>query len=304
MTNTVTFDDEWLDQLTLATGVHGSPSEGMCWMEAIAFTQGEDFTDHPDCVSPAIAAFARSWQDALDDEGRQRLIKPLFWDVVGTRTGDPKVESELAWMAIDWLGRVHTPAWFRHAGLTEQAEALAGMEKLSTATVPSAVSCLVDAREAARLVSQEAKRAAIKEEAVGEPAAKIAAWEALRPIAVHAAESAVGEAVREAAGEAAGEPARSLGWPGSAAQTKAWDAVRGTVWEAAGEAAWVTVGEASWNAARDAAGEVACFADRDAARGAARKAARDALVPVKVELRTSAAALIERMCDHARSARG
>ena len=108
--------DAWFDSLELARGAHNTPGDGMCWMEAVAFLAGENFSDHPECVSPVIASFGRSWQDALNNDDRQRLIKPLFFDVLGTRTNNPAVESELAWMATDWLVRVHTPAWLRPAG--------------------------------------------------------------------------------------------------------------------------------------------------------------------------------------------
>ena len=48
---------DWLQHLKLESGKHHQPEDGMCWMEAIAFATGEDFTDHPECVSPVIAAF-------------------------------------------------------------------------------------------------------------------------------------------------------------------------------------------------------------------------------------------------------
>jgi hypothetical protein len=42
-------------------------------MELASMLAGEPFSDHPRCVSPAIAAFLRRYNDILDDESRQDL---------------------------------------------------------------------------------------------------------------------------------------------------------------------------------------------------------------------------------------
>ncbi len=39
----------------------------LCIMEAVAFMAGEPWSDSPACASPVIAAFLRSWNDALSD---------------------------------------------------------------------------------------------------------------------------------------------------------------------------------------------------------------------------------------------
>lgn len=220
---------EWLDQLELADGAHSTPGDGMCWMEAVAFAQGEDFTDHPDCVSPVIAAFGRSWQDALSGDDRQRLIKPLFWDVVGTRANDPAVESELAWLAVDWLVRIHTPAWLRLAGLTRQADMLAGLGEMT----PDSVSSMMPTLEAVRRDARAAGAAA-------GAAARAAAWDG------------AWAAARAAAGAAAGAAA----WDG------AWDAAWDAAWAAAGDAAWAAAWAAAGAAARGAARDAARAAMR------------------------------------------
>lgn len=57
-----------LEQLTLARGSHDPGGAAMCVMEASAFIAGEEWSDHPECVSPVIGAFLRTWNDQLDDD--------------------------------------------------------------------------------------------------------------------------------------------------------------------------------------------------------------------------------------------
>ena len=53
------------ETLRLRKGGHASPSKGLCVMEAVAYFRGLKHTDRPPCVSEAIGAFLRSWNDAL-----------------------------------------------------------------------------------------------------------------------------------------------------------------------------------------------------------------------------------------------
>ena len=200
-----------LDAITLASGAHDRRTDGMCVMEAVAWWAGEDHSDHPECVSPVIGAFLRSWNDALPDGDRQQLRRWIP-EVVGTNAG-PAVDAELSWIALDWLVRVHTPAWLRLAGLIEQAALLTDMAEITPATCPSILPTLTavcsDARDAAR----------------------------------DAAGDAAGDAARDAAWAAAQDAARYAAW--DAAWYAAWDAARVAAWDAARDAARV--------AARDAA---------------------------------------------------
>jgi len=175
-----------LDQLTLAKGAHDPGGDAMCVMEAAAFIAGEPWSDHPECVSPVIGAFLRSWNDVLDDDARQQL-KPYARKVIGTR-GSEADEVRRAWMATDWLVRVQTPAWLRLAGLSEQAELLAGMGELTAESCPSIMPALEAARSAA---------------AAAGAAAWAAAWDAARAAARAAARDAARAAARDAARAAA-----------------------------------------------------------------------------------------------------
>src|SRR3954465_7978333 len=91
----------------LKAGGHASPEDGFCIMEAASYVAREKFSDHPECVSPIIGSFLRSWNDSLNDEDRNRLLRPYIFKVVGTK-GTRKDEEERAWLIVDWLARVQT----------------------------------------------------------------------------------------------------------------------------------------------------------------------------------------------------
>ena len=62
-----------LATIRLGKGAHGSPQEGVCLMEAVAWFADETHSDKPDCVSAILGAFGRTFNDALPDDQRQRL---------------------------------------------------------------------------------------------------------------------------------------------------------------------------------------------------------------------------------------
>ena len=176
-----------VERLILKSGAHEEASKEMCIMEAVAYVANEPWSDHPQCASPVIAAFLRSYNDSVSDEVRQTL-KPFILRLVGTAASEV-VEQRRAIMATDWLIRVHAPAWLRLAGLTANAEALAGLPEITdTAQFPSIKAPL----EAARTDAAAARAAA-------RDAARAAAWAAVRA----ATRAATWDAVRDAAGDAA-----------------------------------------------------------------------------------------------------
>jgi hypothetical protein len=115
------------DQYHLAVGPHHRPGGGRCAMEWVAHLAGEPHTDEPRTVSPVLAAFARSWNDALDDEARQRL-RPYLGRTIGT-AGDG-LDEWRAWLCADWLARVCAPALLDHAGVHDRAVELRGLAPL------------------------------------------------------------------------------------------------------------------------------------------------------------------------------
>ncbi|HEX5437123.1 MAG TPA: hypothetical protein VFW98_08185, partial [Gemmatimonadaceae bacterium] len=137
-----------LDTLTLDRGAHDTRDDGVCAMEAVAWLAGEPHSDTPECASPVIAAFVRSWNDALSDADRTRLLRPILPLLIGTRTTQDDDEAR-AWLATDWLARVCAPAWLRIAGLDEHARALEATARIVDAvTARAAQPALHRARKA------------------------------------------------------------------------------------------------------------------------------------------------------------
>ena len=209
---------EKIQTLSLKAGAH-SPNSTFCILEAVAFVAGEPWSDHPECACPIIGAFLRSWNDFLPtDADRDRLLKPLIRDLVGSKS-TKEVEQKRALLCADWLIRVNTPTWLRLAGLTVHADALEALPEITAfAQVPSMRGTIEAARTGAY-------------KAWATDAAGDAAWAA----AGDAAWAAAGAAARAAAGDAARDAARAA----------AWDAA----WAAAGDAAWAAAGAAARAAA-------------------------------------------------------
>jgi len=220
-----------LEKLTLARGGHASPSEGVCVMEAVTLLAGEKFGDRPTCVSPVIGAYLRNWNDALEEEPRQRL-KPYALKVIGTNTGAADDEVR-AWMATDWLVRVQTPTWLELAGLKDEAAELRALPALTSSEIAVACQATIDkARTKAGLAANAARDAA---RAAARDAARDAAWDAARDAAWDAARDAAWAAARAAARDAARAAARDAAWDAAraAARDVAWDAARAAAYEAA-----------------------------------------------------------------------
>ncbi len=233
---TITIDQQRLAEITkLDKGSHDSISAGVCAMEAAAYIAGEPWSDQPQCVCPVIAAFMRSWNDALPDIERTELLLPLITKTVGTR-GSAELAERRSLMAADWLVRVNTPAWLRLAGLNTHADNLAALPEITDmAQVPSIRGPIEAARKDA-----------------------------------DAARGAARDAARGAARGAARDAARGAAW--AAASDAAWTAACDAAWDAAGVAAWTAAcdaaGVAAWTAACDAAGVAAWTAACDAASDA------------------------------------
>ena len=97
-----------INEIKLSSGSHETREDGACFMEAVAYIAGEKHSDHPACVCPVLGSFLRSWNDCLPDADREDL-KPYLRLVIGT-SGDGH-SSRRSWMALDWLIRVHVPAF-------------------------------------------------------------------------------------------------------------------------------------------------------------------------------------------------
>jgi hypothetical protein len=218
-----------LDGIRLKTGKHKNRVNGMCAMEAAAWLAGEPHSDQPACVDPVIATVVRTWQDRLNDEQRELLVKPLVPLLVGTRS-TPAAQHARAIACADWAIRHVVPTWLRLTpSLVEHADALAALPELAT------VDALKDASK--RVVSA----AGAADRSAG-AAARSAAW-AARSAArsgARAADAAADAAAGAAA--AAADAAADAAWAAarSAAESTAWAAAEAAACAAdAAGAAWV-----------------------------------------------------------------
>jgi hypothetical protein len=86
--------------IKLSRGRHDSPDEGACVMELASILAGDEFSDRPVSVCPAIAAFLTQHNDSIDDERRQDLYAYAA-KVVGSRSPGP-VQDERATRLTAW----------------------------------------------------------------------------------------------------------------------------------------------------------------------------------------------------------
>ncbi len=182
-----------------------------CVMEAVAYVAGLPLSDQPDCTCPVIASFLRSWNDGLPNNAeRDRLLKPLIVELIGTKS-TAEVQERRSYMALDWLIRVHTPAWLnRVESLKQHALALSSHEEIADLAGATAAGEKVRAAwDAAWAAARDAAGAA----------AWAAAWAAAR--------AAAGDAAWAAARAAAGAAAGAAAW--AAAEAAAGDALQPTV---------------------------------------------------------------------------
>jgi hypothetical protein len=119
-----------IDRIALACGAHDRRDEGLCLMEAVAFVAGEPHTDRPSCVSPVLGAYGRALNDALPHELRQEL--KVFIPALPGTVGDGHDERR-AYLALDWLIRVHTPMCLEAAGLPREAQSLRSLARIKDA---------------------------------------------------------------------------------------------------------------------------------------------------------------------------
>jgi len=213
-----------MDLSTVSFGVGEHPrtdaptgDRDLCIMETVAYMAGEPWSDSPACASPVVSAFLRSWNDALSDADRDRLLPAAVWvpRLVGSR-GDPETEERRAYLALDWLIRAHTSAWLDLVPASApHAAALRALPEIVDLTTAGQAGDMVRA-----------------------------AWTAARAAACAAARDAAVDAAGAAAWTAAWDAARA------AAGAAAWDAAGDAAWAAAWAAARAAAGDAekTWQA--------------------------------------------------------
>ena len=229
-----------LDTLVLRSGTHTSPSDGVSLMEAVSDFAGEPWSNSPSCTSPVIAAYARSLNDWLPDDERQRL-KAYIPRLVGT--AEPDLELRRAFACADAAVRVFAPLALKAAGLVEEAAKLGAHAPVNR-----------ESAEAARSAAESAESA----ESAARSAASLSAWSAAESMrsAAESARSAARSAssaarsAESAQAESAAESARSA----ESAQAAARSAARSA--ESAQAAASSVARAAAESAARAAAFEL------------------------------------------------
>jgi hypothetical protein len=115
-----------LDRHPLRRGAHPSRSDGLCAMELVAWLAGEPHSDEPQCACPVAAAIVRATNDTLDDQARERLLRPLVPLLVQSR-GSAAVERRRGLLVLDCLVRELLPQWLRQRHGAEAAAEVAAL---------------------------------------------------------------------------------------------------------------------------------------------------------------------------------
>src|SRR5450830_1011941 len=124
-----------LATLVLRSGTHTSALDGVSLMEAVSILAGEPWSNSPSCTSPVIAAYARSLNDWLADDARQRL-KAYIPRLIGT--AEPDFELRRAFVCADAAVRVFAPLAFAAAGLLEEVVKLGALAPVDRESAESA----------------------------------------------------------------------------------------------------------------------------------------------------------------------
>jgi hypothetical protein len=227
-----------LDTMVLRSGTHTSPSDGVSLMEAVSDFAGEPWSNSPSCTSPVIAAYARSLNDWLPDDERQRL-KAYIPRLVGT--AEPDLELRRAFACADAAVRVFAPLAFKAAGLVEEAAKLGALAPVDRESAESARSAAEWAESAARSAASLSAWSAAESMRSAAESARSAARSASS--AARSAESAQAESAAESArsSESAQAAARSAARSAESAQAAAASAARAAAESAARAAAFELV---------------------------------------------------------------
>ncbi|MFM1872818.1 MAG: hypothetical protein RL398_2240 [Planctomycetota bacterium] len=133
------------DRIPLRRGAHPSREDGLCTMELVAWLAGEPHSDEPRCACPVLAAFVRTVNDSVEDQDRERLLRPLAPLLVNSRA-DAAVEQARGMMLLDVLVREVVPAWLRARGRRHAAAGLAALPEVGAGTsVAEAAAALAEA---------------------------------------------------------------------------------------------------------------------------------------------------------------
>src|SRR4051794_24827175 len=96
----MTYDTTPLMSLHPSRGRHTTATAGVCLMELVSVVAGEPFTDHPQCVHPALALAARVVNDQVGDTVRQGLV-PLLPQMMSGPRRDLRAGPVIALSCLD-----------------------------------------------------------------------------------------------------------------------------------------------------------------------------------------------------------
>ena len=99
-----------------------------CWMSAVSYYVGNQWTDHPDCVCLVIRNLCIALNDALPDGRREELIGPHIFAPVGT--ANERLLVPRAYRCADWAVREIAPRALRGAGFAAEADRLMGLDPI------------------------------------------------------------------------------------------------------------------------------------------------------------------------------
>lgn len=109
------FDFSIIEGVRLSQGEHGSPEEGLCFMEAVAWFEGERHSDRPECACPVLREYGIDLNDRMPDDERNALLLPLVPLIAGTR--DPANEQRRAEFLAMWTVNRVLPLALRKVGI-------------------------------------------------------------------------------------------------------------------------------------------------------------------------------------------
>jgi hypothetical protein len=96
----MSYDTNPLMSLRPSRGRHSTATAGVCLMELVSVVAGEPFTDHPQCVHPALALAARVVNDQVGDTVRQSLV-PLLPQMMSGPRRDLRAGPVIALSCLD-----------------------------------------------------------------------------------------------------------------------------------------------------------------------------------------------------------
>jgi len=96
----MSYDTTPLMSLHPSRGRHTTATAGVCLMELVSVVAGEPFSDHPQCVHPALALAARVVNDQVGDTVRQGLV-PLLPQMMSGPRRDLRAGPVIALSCLD-----------------------------------------------------------------------------------------------------------------------------------------------------------------------------------------------------------